>query len=249
MNRGDHKQVAPASSALGLGSLRQRLGAMLQRAWDGTASWRAVLREYWDILISPSRTLSLGLLTIGGFLGGIVFWGGFNTALEATNTERFCVSCHEMRDNVFQELKSTIHYSNRSGVRATCPDCHVPHDWTHKIGRKIQASKEVWGKIFGSISTREKFLDKRFELASHEWERFKANDSLECRNCHSAESMDISRQSQRAANAHQRSLFTGQKTCIDCHQGIAHRLPKGAYDFGMAPDPATPGADANQWDR
>ena len=117
----------------------------------------------WAILTSPSKTLSLGFLTIGGFLAGIVFWGGFNTALEATNTEKFCVGCHEMRENVFQELKSTIHYSNRSGVRATCPDCHVPHDWTHKIGRKIQASKEVWGKIFGSISTREKFVDMRFE--------------------------------------------------------------------------------------
>ena len=61
-------------------------------------------------------------------------------------------------------------------------------------------------------------------------------NSLECRNCHSAESMDISKQSQRAADAHQRSLFTGQKTCIDCHKGIAHRLPKGAYDFGLARD-------------
>ena len=188
----------------------------------------ARLLEYWAILTSPSRTLSLGFLTIGGFVAGIVFWGGFNTALEATNTEKFCVSCHEMRENVFQELKSTIHYSNRSGVRATCPDCHVPHNWTSKIARKIQASKEIWGKLFGSISTREKFLDMRFELASHEWERLKANDSLECRNCHSAESMDITKQSPRAASAHQRSLFSGEKTCIDCHKGIAHRLPKGA---------------------
>jgi cytochrome c-type protein NapC len=193
-----------------------------------------VLRPYWTILITPSRTLSLGFLTIGGFLGGILFWGGFNTALEATNTERFCVSCHEMRDNVFAELKSTIHYSNRSGVRATCPDCHVPHNWTDKIARKIQASKEVWGKIFGSISTREKFLDMRLKLASHEWARLKANNSLECRNCHSAESMDLVKQGTRAAEAHQRFLFTGEKTCIDCHKGIAHKLPAGAYDFGVS---------------
>jgi len=180
---------------------------------------RARLLEYRHILISPSRTLSLGFLTIGGFLAGIAFWGAFNTALEAPNTERFCVSCHEMRDNVFQELKSTIHYSNRSGVRATCPDCHVPHNWTHKIARKIQASKEVWGKIFGSISTREKFLDMRFALASHEWERLKANDSLECRNCHAAASMDISRQSQRGANAHQRSLSTATRALrIGCRK-------------------------------
>ena len=223
---------APAYSVQAIRQRARRFGdAVVANVPHGHAQR---LLEYWAILTSPSRTLSLGFLTIGGFLAGIVFWGGFNTALEATNTEKFCVSCHEMRENVFQELKSTIHYSNRSGVRATCPDCHVPHNWTHKIGRKIQASKEVWGKIFGSISTREKFLDMRFELASHEWERLKANDSLECRNCHSAESMDISKQSQRAANAHQRSLFTGEKTCIDCHKGIAHRLPKGAYDFGLA---------------
>ncbi len=212
----------------------ERTQQFAARLWRWTEAARAELGKYWTILVSPSRTLSLGFLTIGGFLGGILFWGGFNTALEATNTEKFCVSCHEMRENVFAVLKSTIHYSNRSGVRATCPDCHVPHNWTDKIGRKIQASKEVWGKIFGSISTREKFLDMRFELASHEWERLKANDSLECRNCHSAESMDISKQSQRAASAHQRSLFTGEKTCIDCHKGIAHRLPKGAYDFGLS---------------
>ena len=105
----------------------------------------------------------------GGFVAGIMFWGGFNTALELTNTETFCTGCHEMHDNVYQELKTTIHYTNRSGVRAKCPDCHVPHNWTDKMGRKMQASKEVWGKIFGTISTREKFEGKRLELAQHEW--------------------------------------------------------------------------------
>jgi cytochrome c-type protein NapC len=155
----------------------------------------------------------------------IIFWSAFNTALEVTNTEKFCTSCHEMRDNVFAELKSTIHFTNRSGVRATCPDCHVPHKWTDKIARKMQASQEVWGKLFGYIDTREEFLDKRLELALHEWERFKANDSLACRNCHSADSMDITKQSPRAAVAYQRFPFTGEKTCIDCHKGIAHHLP------------------------
>lgn len=180
---------------------------------------------FWDVLRRPSSVFSLGLLVMSGFVAGVVFWGGFNTALELTNTEAFCTSCHEMRDNVFAELKTTVHFTNRSGVRASCPDCHVPHDWTHKIARKMQASKEVWGHLFGTIATREAFVDKRLELASHEWARFKANDSLECRNCHSAESMDIAKQSRRAGDAHQRFLFTQQKTCIDCHKGIAHALP------------------------
>jgi cytochrome c-type protein NapC len=162
---------------------------------------------------SPARTLSLAFLTLGGFVAGVVFWGGFNTALEATNREAFCTSCHEMRTNVFEELK------------ATCPDCHVPHEWTNKIARKMQASKEVWGHIFGSIDTREKFLALRKHLAEREWERMKANDSLECRNCHSTQSMDLTKQNPRAAAAHERFLFSGEKTCIDCHKGIAHRLP------------------------
>jgi cytochrome c-type protein NapC len=175
--------------------------------------------------LAPAGTLSLAFLTLGGFLMGVVFWGGFNTALEATNTTAFCVSCHEMRTNVYEELQGTIHFTNRSGVRAGCPDCHVPHEWTRKIARKMQASKEVWGHIFGSIATRDAFLDMRRHLAESEWARMKANDSLECRNCHSTVSMDLSRQNPRAANAHERFLFTNERTCIDCHKGIAHRLP------------------------
>jgi cytochrome c-type protein NapC len=191
---------------------------MLRRLLD-------VLHPYWQTLRSPSVHYSLGFLVAAGFLAGIFFWGGFNTALEATNTEKFCTGCHEMHDNVFKELKSTIHYSNRSGVRASCPDCHVPHDWTDKIARKMQASKEVWGKVFGTIDTRQEFLDHRLELAMHEWARLKANDSLECRNCHDYDSMDLTRQGSRAAQIHQRWLGTGQRTCIDCHKGVAHNLP------------------------
>lgn len=183
------------------------------------------LRSFWRTLRSPPVHLSLGFLTLGGFIAGVIFWGGFNTALEVTNTEEFCVGCHEMQDNVFEELKTTIHYNNRSGVRATCPDCHVPHNWTSKMGRKMQASKEVWGKLFGTINTREKFLDMRLTLAQHEWARLKANDSLECRNCHDYDSMDLTRQANRAAQIHRTYLATGQATCIDCHKGIAHQLP------------------------
>jgi cytochrome c-type protein NapC len=184
-----------------------------------------ILRDFWQVISRPSAYLSLGFLTLGGFVCGVVFWGGFNTALEFTNTERFCISCHEMRDNVYEELTRTIHFSNRSGVRASCPDCHVPHDWTDKIARKMQASKEVWGNIFGTISTRQKFLEERLRLAKHEWARLKANDSLECRNCHSSIAMDLTKQTDRAADIHTRFLLSGAATCIDCHKGIAHELP------------------------
>lgn len=184
-----------------------------------------LLKRYWGTINRPSVHFSLGFLTIGGFIAGVIFWGSFNTALEAANTEAFCTGCHEMRNNVYQELQTTIHFSNRSGVRAKCSDCHVPHDWTNKIARKMQASKEVWGKIFGTIDTREKFEENRLRLAQHEWERLKSNNSLECRNCHNYDSMDFTRQSPRAQAMHSKYLESKEKTCIDCHKGIAHRLP------------------------
>lgn len=184
------------------------------------------LAGLWAKLKQPSAKYSLiGLLTTGLF-SGIFLWGGFNTAMEATNTLEFCISCHEMRDNVYEEYKQTIHYSNRTGVRAVCSDCHVPKDWSHKMVRKLQASAEVWGKLMGTIDTKEKFEANRLRLAEHEWARMKAVDSRECRNCHSFEGMDTEKQKLRGAKMH-KIAQAENKTCIDCHKGIAHKKPKG----------------------
>ena len=174
------------------------------------------------------------------FAAGVVFWGGFNWALEMTNREQFCISCHEMQVNVFKEYRNTIHYQNRTGVRATCPDCHVPKEWVPKIIRKIQASKEVYGKVMGTIDTPEKFQAERLRLAQNEWRRMKANNSQECRNCHNYEYFDYSVQGRRSNQMHQAGLAEG-KTCIDCHKGIAHQLPPvdqaiGAPHGGVAPE-------------
>ena len=185
---------------------------------------------FFRVALRPSTRYSLAFLTLGGFIAGVAFWGAFNTALEVANTEQFCITCHEMKDNVYQELQGTIHWTNRSGVRATCPDCHVPHQWTLKIARKMAASREVWGHLFGILNTREKFLDTRPELAAHEWARMSANHSQECRNCHSPQSMNLAKQSERAANIHKEQLLTGEKSCIDCHKGIAHKLPVNKAD-------------------
>jgi cytochrome c-type protein NapC len=187
------------------------------------------IKRTWHFLRKPSAkytVLGLGSLC---FFAGIIFWGGFNTAMEATNRLEFCIGCHEMRDTVYQEYKKTIHYANRTGVRATCPDCHVPRDWGHKMLRKIQASNEVWGKITGFVDTPEKFEAHRMEFATHEWDRMKKSDSRECRNCHNWDSMSPDFQKQTVFKKHMAAKDEG-KTCIDCHKGIAHKLPKEYRD-------------------
>ena len=189
---------------------------------------QGVLSGWWATLRRPCTSWSLGGLLLAGIILGVVGWGGFNWAMEMTNTETFCLSCHEMEQNVYREYRGTIHDSNRSGVRATCPDCHVPRPWVYKMIRKLQASNEVWHKMLGSIDTREKFEAKRIELAKHVWTAMKETDSRECRNCHNFGAFDLTRQQARARNRHSEAEQQG-KTCIDCHKGIAHQLPAGAF--------------------
>lgn len=171
-----------------------------------------------------SRRLILGTSIASAlvfFVVGIIFWGGFNTAMEATNTTEFCIGCHEMEDNVYQEYLPSIHYSNRTGVRAGCPDCHVPRPWIHKVVRKVQASNELLHKALGTIDTPEKFEEHRLRLALNVWNQMKSTDSRECRNCHDFESMNPEFQRPRARTQHMNAFKSGQ-TCIDCHKGIAH---------------------------
>lgn len=188
-----------------------------------------ILRRIWRTLRRPNARYALGTLLATGFIGGIVFWGSFNWSMELTNTETFCISCHEMEQNVYREYKTTVHYSNRTGVRATCPDCHVPKTWIHKIARKIKASNELYHHFLGTVDTPEKFEEKRLQLATNVWTVMKKTDSRECRNCHNFEYMDFTTQEKRAQSRHEIAITDG-KTCIDCHKGIAHELPKGAYE-------------------
>ena len=177
-----------------------------------------------------------------GIVLGVVAWGGFNWSLELTNTEEFCISCHEMEENIYEELKETVHYTNRTGVRATCPDCHVPREWIHKLVRKVQASNELYHKfITHSVDTPEKFESKRLQLAMSEWQRMKDTDSRECRNCHHYVSMDLEKQDSRSADRHDPHVWEAidgedppSKTCIDCHKGIAHHLPEGWEEAAKA---------------
>ena len=178
----------------------------------------------WEFVKQPTAKYSLGTLLVVGFISGVIFWGGFNTAMEMTNNEEFCISCHEMKDNVYEEYKDSIHYSNRTGVRATCPDCHGPKEWAYKVVRKIKATNELLHKALGTIDTPEKFEKKRLQLARNVWKEMKATDSRECRNCHDYKSMDYSEQGRRSMKQHEKGLTKG-KTCIDCHKGIAHSLP------------------------
>jgi cytochrome c-type protein NapC len=177
-----------------------------------------------DLLSHPATRFSaLGLLVLGCVVG-MMLWVGFDFTLELTNQESFCISCHEMRNTPYAELQNTIHFKNRSGVRATCPDCHVPNEMFYKIIAKIEATSDIYHHVLGHVDTPQKFEAKREVMAQKVWADMKATDSRNCRNCHSVDSMDPHKQSP-ASQVMALAMKSGA-TCIDCHKGIAHQLPK-----------------------
>lgn len=171
-------------------------------------------------LLRPSASRSiLSLVAAGVVIGAVGLWG-FDAVMHATSSEAFCTSCHEM-DSPYAQLKKTSHFDNSSGVRATCADCHVPHEFGPKMVRKIEAAREVWGTITGIIDTPEKYAAHAPAMKAREIARLRNNNSQECRNCHEVEHMMAAIQSSKAQKYH-RSMESQGKTCIDCHAGIAH---------------------------
>jgi len=189
-----------------------------------------MFKTWWTNLQSRCKTcsrvtLGAGLILVTLLVGAVMLTAGA-AGLAWTNTEAFCTGCHEMKDNVYAEFKGTIHDVNRSGVRAICSNCHVPHEPWPLIKRKMRASLELWGHFRGVIDTKEKFPKRRYELATRVWTRMKETDSLECRNCHHDNAFDPDKQSDRAKARHSTMKEKGL-TCIDCHFGIAHHEPDG----------------------
>jgi cytochrome c-type protein NapC len=174
--------------------------------------------------------LSLGIAGVAGLIlmGGVLFAGG-KVAVDKTNELEFCTSCHEMKVNNYEEYKTTIHAKNRTGVKAVCSDCHVPHGFFATAKRKLMAANDVYHHLIGTEDTKEKFEEHRLELAKKVWRHMKETDSAECRNCHDVKTMDPAQQGPTARKQHQKIGKDG-KTCIDCHYGIAHHEPKGGVE-------------------
>jgi cytochrome c-type protein NapC len=191
----------------------------------------SAMSRIWQAIRGESRSSVRILVRIGvailvvTALGGAVI-AGASATLHATSTESFCISCHEMKTHAYGEFKDTIHDKNRSGVRATCSDCHVPREVGPMLVRKVESLREVYGHFTGMLDTPEKYEKHRYEMAKRVWIHMKETDSRECRNCHTESGVSAELQSDRAKSRHEKGRKEGL-TCIDCHAGIAHKEPDG----------------------
>jgi len=200
-----------------------------------------MLEKISSFLLKPSTKYSLLSILLVGFIVGSGFFITTAIMLDATASIEFCLSCHVMQ-KAYDEYSQTVHASNRTGVIATCAECHLPPEHPNKLFVKASRITEVWGYITGVIGTPEKYEKNRLPMAQAVWDELKGNQSAPCRGCHDFKKMATQLQNEHAVKAHRRAQRTNT-TCIVCHQGIAHKLPK--QPLPDAAKPSAPGQPVN----
>lgn len=186
---------------------------------------RGILSRLWHGLTTPSARWSVLALVVLGLLLGAGAVIGTQVMVAVTGTDAFCGgACHSMQW-VAKEHKESVHFANRTGVRASCHDCHIPHHYPALLVHKTKAGlKDTVQELRGVISTEEKFKKERLRLAKLVWAHYKENNSESCRHCHAITAETVARQKEFVRPMHQQFL-SGAATCIDCHKGVAHTAP------------------------
>jgi cytochrome c-type protein NapC len=181
----------------------------------------------------PKSRLLLGI-PLGGLLMllfGAVALGSVNWVVHATSSNDFCFACHSHQQFIRPEYEASGHFKNRTGVRAGCANCHLPHDnWFELMFTKIVVSADIIPELRGKIATADKYEAHRGEMARSVWQQFLDNDSKFCRSCHSFAAMNVEMQGKMSARMHAKAMQSGQ-TCIECHRGVAHSLPQNEEEL------------------
>lgn len=185
------------------------------------------IRRFFRWVFSPSPSMSVFWLLLIGFALGAVLVVGGQVTLAATGTTEFCgTTCHSHAQFVYPEYKQSGHFANRTGVRAGCSDCHVPHEYPAKLFYKMRAGlRDGIAEMRGVISTKEKFEKERWRLANQVWDEMRANGSAACRRCHDPAAMAANKQNDIARQMHER-VKKDDAACVDCHKGVAHVEPE-----------------------
>ena len=186
-----------------------------------------VFRRFFSWLFSPSARWPIAALLLVGIAIGFLGVVGTQVAVAMTGSNDFCGNaCHSHAKFVYPEFKVSVHGSNRTGMQAGCSDCHVPQNYVAKIIYKTKAGiRDGIGEFRGVISTQEKFEAKRWKMANRVWDEMRADNSANCRGCHTPEAMNNAKQSEDAVKQHKK-FTSGKATCIECHTGVAHKEPE-----------------------
>jgi nitrate/TMAO reductase-like tetraheme cytochrome c subunit len=194
---------------------------------------RAIARRLWgdlhDFFASPLR----GGLAIFGLV--IALGLSFVAAEELNirgNSTAFCISCHSMNAYVYEEFKKSKHYTNASGVRPECGQCHVakrfwPAVWDHAMG-----THDLISEYSHDWTRPEVFEARRTQMAEKARLKLLDEDSHTCRECHKFDAIVPTRK--RGERAHNDARQKGSTNCIACHYNLVHAEAPLTLAFSQA---------------
>jgi nitrate/TMAO reductase-like tetraheme cytochrome c subunit len=194
-----------------------------QRSRAGTDRGGLFART-WRRLRSPSaRWPLMALVGVGIVLGAIAIIGT-QVMVHLTGHRPFCgTACHSMQW-VAQEHRDSIHGATRTGMRATCHDCHIPSEYPELLWYKaVAGTKDAIGEMRGIISTEEKFRTERKRMAALVWSEYKDNDSRACRGCHVFSTEVLAKQQEAARAVHCRCSRATRLASIATRASVTSR--------------------------
>lgn len=178
-----------------------------------------------------SKWYAAGICLIGAVIG-IIFVGVLTSVVHWAGTEKFCGTfCHSM-DATYAAYKKGLHYKTPSGVTANCSDCHLKYHSNEHIGpidyvgmlvdKAIAGSSSAWGEIRGTMSTPEKQIAMREELATKVHAQMIDRNFSTCRGCHNIERM-LDPKKPLVSLIHQKMDQKGEVVdCLSCHPTAGH---------------------------
>jgi len=158
------------------------------------------------------------IILVSGIIGFLVVLP-VHYALEETSGEKFCVVCHEMDPMVIAYSNDVHSGKGKSGGRAKCVDCHIPHDNLAKYVLTKAKNGVMEGYIHFFKDPEAIDWHKNREKREH----FVFDNG--CVSCHTnlVDNKLTSAQAQKM-HAHYQSLLNTDKqlTCASCHAEVGH---------------------------
>lgn len=147
-----------------------------------------------------------------------------------------CLGCHQ--SGVARHWDDALHMANNVTC-ISCHDLHADQDPVLDPDRQIGVCTVCHKTQKAGIHGREKMLRMNPPCTRchnpHADQRpqgvMLGNDSAGCRHCHKMNAMAGSARVSDRAKAYHRTLDGGDKTCIDCHIGVAHGDPDASELF------------------
>jgi cytochrome c-type protein NapC len=160
------------------------------------------------------------LIGVAAFIAFLILpflsWLVTDESISATSDGTFCVGCHSM-DPFERSHDADVHGGqNTHGVRATCANCHLPHDssMNYLYTKARTGVHDMWVENFGDPEN----IDWYAKLEHREEYTYDSG----CMTCHT-NLQEATMATNKAFIAH-RDYFLGtiDDQCTTCHEHVGH---------------------------